>query len=225
MSYLAHFLRRQQRYDQARKLIEQSLESQRLTLGPDHIETLQTLHNLAKLLGDQGKYEEGRKLFEQELELVLRTLRPDHMQAREARHWAEVMTLQIPDPPAHDLRRALEVSRELVKQDPSDQHLWKWLALAEYRHGHWDAAIEDTEKCIKARGDRGWAFQWVVLALAHARRGEMDKAREWYAKVPQGTAAGEGWADTPRWLIDEAKDLLGVKPTPGEAAKEPNPKM
>ena len=101
-----------------------------------------------------------------------------------------VVLLVRPDARHRDPVRALELARLSLEVFPGEQLrwkmlCWKWLAVAEYLNGHWDAAIKASEKCIELQGggSGGWAFNWLVLALAHARRGEMDKAREWYEKA------------------------------------------
>ena len=41
----------------------------------------------------------------------------------------------------------------------------------------------------------------------------MEKARDWYEKARPAVDEGKT-ADTPRWLIDEAKARLGAAPPP-----------
>jgi tetratricopeptide (TPR) repeat protein len=97
---------------------------------------------------------------------------------------------------------------------PNDQLSWKWLGVAEYCNGRWDAAIEAEERCIKLRGDDGFAFQWLGLAMAHARRGDRADAQTWYAPIEAAYLLKNSptWADTPGWLIAEAAPLLGAVP-------------
>jgi tetratricopeptide (TPR) repeat protein len=120
--------------------------------------------------------------------------------------------------------QALELARRAVDIGADTQLCWKWLGLAEYANGHWDTAIQATEKSIAIRGDQGWSFLWLVLALAHARRGELDEARTWYAKVEKRTADVTGWGDTPRWLIDEGARLLGGREPAPLGDSVPTPK-
>ena len=53
-----------------------------------------------------------------------------------------------------------------------------------------------------------------MRALAHARRGEMKEAREWFARLPPKFDPAH-MADTPRDLYDEAAALLGAQPEAG----------
>jgi tetratricopeptide (TPR) repeat protein len=125
------------------------------------------------------------------------------------------------EPPNEDPVRALALLRRVVAGDPTKELTWKYLGAAECRNGHWDAAIKASEKCIELRGDGGWAYQWLVLALSHARRGEMVKAREWFAKARP--KLGGDMHDTPRWLIDESRSLLGTDPSQDEAKSKRGP--
>jgi hypothetical protein len=61
------------------------------------------------------------------------------------------------------------------------------------------------------------------LAATYARKGEIEKAREWFAKLPPKFDPA-GIADTPRDLYEEAAALLREK-TPSAETKEdrPNP--
>ena len=218
MGNLGAVLMAQGKLDEARKLHEQTLEIQRRILGPEHPDTLISMENVVYELSVQGKKDEFRALLEQLLEIRRRVLGPGHPDTRRSRFNLVVLILNTLDRPTADRTRALELTREWRGLHPDDQHSWKWLGVAEYCNGNWDAAIQATERCIKVRRDNGWAFQWIVLAVSHARRGEMDQAREWYAKARPAINAGKGGLiDTPRWLVDEAVSLLGVAPTQGEA--------
>ncbi len=111
------------------------------------------------------------------------------------------------------MRKARELGLE-------EQLYWKCQGLIEYCRGDWDAAIRATEKCIERRGDDGWQFQHLILAVAHARRGEMDEARAWYARAGSPAPDAEPLADTPAWLIEQAATLLTAE-RPDDQADAP----
>jgi tetratricopeptide (TPR) repeat protein len=102
----------------------------------------------------------------------------------------------------------LAFARRAIELKADDRDRWEVLSWAEYRNGNWDKAIRAAEKCIKIHTDKDRVSPGLVLALAYARRGEMDQAREWYTK---NRATNAPWRlfDTPRWLIDEASRLFG----------------
>jgi serine/threonine protein kinase/tetratricopeptide (TPR) repeat protein len=199
--------------DEARRLYEQELEIRRRVLGPEAPGTLHLMNAVANVLHDQGRDVESRKLREQTLEIQRRILGVKHPQTVSSMSSLAELLLTPSDAPEQDQMRALELARESTAAVPGQQLYWKWLSVAEYRNGHWDAAIQASEKCIELRGGNGWAFQFLVLALAHAQRGEMEKARDWYEKARPAIDEGKT-ADTPRWLVDEAKARLGAAPPP-----------
>ena len=195
-------------HEQALELHEQVLESRCRILGPDHRDTLFAMEDLARgALRAQGKADEARKLHGETLKIRRRIL-------VEHPGWSSMVglvisTLSAPDPSNDDRIRALELARKMTELAPENQMSWKSLGGAEYANGHWDAAIRATEKWLAVRGDGGWYFSWILLALSHARRGEMDEAHIWYDKARRRAQRGEGLADTPPWIIDEATRLFG----------------
>jgi serine/threonine protein kinase/tetratricopeptide (TPR) repeat protein len=214
MNTVAHALEGQGKTDEARKLQEQTLEISRRVLGPGHPDTLRSMSNLAFALIGQGKREQARELFEQTLELQRRLPGPEHPAVFDSLYGLVLLMLNAPDPPTDDRIRALELTRQMAAERPDEQLSWKWLGVAEYCNGHWDAAIDAEERCLKLRGDRGWAFQWLVLALAHSRRGDRAEAEHWCGPIQASYLINPtpSWADTPRWLIAEAEPLLGEVP-------------
>ncbi len=223
MNNLGMMMERLDRPEEARKLFKQTFEIRRRTLGPEHPATLQSMCGLSSIYGVEGKHAESAQLREQVLEIQRRIMGPEHPETLISMYAIVESILCRPDPPDQDLTRALELARLLVVRRPVDQFYWKWLGLAEYRNRNWDAAIQATEKCLEIRGDEGWAFLGLVLALAHAGRGDLDKAQEWYEKCRPGVESGQGLGDTPRWFIDEAKALLGGEPPKNEAKPKTDP--
>jgi tetratricopeptide (TPR) repeat protein len=204
MNGLAYALSAQGKVDEACKLLEQTLEVQRRVLGPDHPHTLWSMLKVAEGLRARGKGDETSKLFAE-----LGRLGPEY-----PRDWRSVTALAIsclsaPRLQNADRIRGLEVALKMTELLPDEQLSWKWLSAAEYANGHWDAAIHAAEKCIALRKDDGWYFPWIVLALSHARRGEMDEARVWFDKARRRLQHGGGLGDTPQWIIDEAARLFG----------------
>ena len=68
------------KYDEARRLLERALEGRERELGPDHVDTLAALGNLAVVAALQGKHKEARRLQERALVGMERTFGPDHEQ-------------------------------------------------------------------------------------------------------------------------------------------------
>jgi tetratricopeptide (TPR) repeat protein len=124
------------------------------------------------------------------------------------------------DPRCRDPRLSVEFARRAVELRPKDPGDRKVLALAEYRNGDWAAALKALEKGLELRGNDGYVYDWTLLTLIHARRGDMEEAREWFAKVQPQFEKGE-MADTPRVLFDEAAALMGFGLSPDETKPGP----
>ncbi|WP_165253387.1 serine/threonine-protein kinase [Paludisphaera soli] len=217
------------RMDEAREILRATVpEAERLVRDfprfPDHranlAKTLQVLSAYQHESGDAGQSEKTARRAGEVHEALVSEF-PDRVRYRA--EYAEYLTHEVerrvkdPDASRRDPAGAVEVARRACELNPEGDLNWKWLAVAEYCLGDWDAAIRAAEKCIAVRGDGGWTFQFLVLAAAHARRGESQRAREWYEKARPGVAAGH-LADTPRWLVGEASSLLEPEAPPTERA-------
>ena len=78
MSNLAVSYSMEQNHAEARKRYESVLDIERRVLGPEHPDTLLTMHALAKSLAKLGKAEQSHSLFEQTLEIQCRVMGPEH---------------------------------------------------------------------------------------------------------------------------------------------------
>jgi tetratricopeptide (TPR) repeat protein len=78
MDNLAHDYRNLRRFDDAVKLLEQTLAIQQRTLGRDHLETLAGMIRLANAYNDVGQHAKAVKLREEALELQKQKLPADH---------------------------------------------------------------------------------------------------------------------------------------------------
>ena len=64
--------------DEALKLFEQALAIRMQALGPDHVDTVDTMHNMAMVHGRTGNHDEALRLFEQALAIAIKAFGPDH---------------------------------------------------------------------------------------------------------------------------------------------------
>jgi serine/threonine-protein kinase len=208
MHNLAKVLAGLGRNEEARVLYEQTLEIRRRTLGAENRWTLASMQGLARVLHDQGKHDAARGLIERTLESQLRVLGPNQIDTWDSMMNLAQWLLEPRDASDNDRARALELVRQGAELEGT-AGWWQWLGAAECRNGHWDAAIRAAERSIKLKDDEGDAFDFLVLAVAHARQGGMDQAREWYTKARPEMEKTKT-RDTPRWLRDEAAALLGA---------------
>jgi tetratricopeptide (TPR) repeat protein len=128
------------------------------------------------------------------------------------------LLLSLPSPDAaREHAMALDLARRTVELDSKKPSHWQILGLAEYRHGHWDAAIQAIEKGVDFRR-QATPSDWLVLAMAHAQRGEIEKVRDCVAQLPP-TFDEKAW-DTSRPFYEEATSLLKAKGAlPGDGTK------
>lgn len=106
-----------------------------------------------------------------------------------------------PDPEAGDRDEAVELARGATEADPGDAAYWNTLALALHRAGDDLGALEAAERAMDL-ADASTGFDFVVLALAHARIGRKDEAGRWLAAAQQ-------WRDLNRTGDPVLDDLLG----------------
>jgi len=115
-----------------------------------------------------------------------------------------------PDPAVRNPQRALELAVCATKAEPRDSLAWSTLGIAEYRNGHWQAAIDALTRGMDLGGANGLgeAWDWFYLAMSHAQIGKSDEAKKWFAQ-------GVAWAQAPRRLrqvralYEEAAQVLG----------------
>jgi hypothetical protein len=94
MSNLAMLLQAQGKLGEAEPLMRETLEVQRATLGPKHLDTLTSMNNLATLLRAQGKLAEAAMLFKETLEGFRAALGPQHPYTLSTEHWLAQVSQQ-----------------------------------------------------------------------------------------------------------------------------------
>ena len=78
MGLLGWILTEQGRYAEAEKLQRETLDIRRRVLGPEHPDTLASVHNLAIVLYDEGRYTEAERLDRETLDIRRGVLGPEH---------------------------------------------------------------------------------------------------------------------------------------------------
>ncbi len=116
-----------------------------------------------------------------------------------------------------EVKHAVEMADRALKAPGTDHRRWRQLTkgLAEFRSGQFESAIKSLELSQQgppdAPAEHLEAQALLVLAMAHQRTGQTDKARELLEqadkiiaeKLPKGDsgAIGENWPD---WIITHA---------------------
>jgi tetratricopeptide (TPR) repeat protein len=113
------------------------------------------------------------------------------------------------DPTERHMELAVKFARQAVEQAPRDGAFWNTLGAAEYRAGHWDAAVEALTKSMSLRAG-GDSHDWVFLAMAHAQAGRRDEALVWWRKLTAEFSRQSSDAEL-RQFYAEAAELLGAE--------------
>jgi tetratricopeptide (TPR) repeat protein len=153
-------------------------------------------------------------------------IEPDDLKAHEN---LSVLLAICPDQKFRNSQQAVEHAKKAVELEPRSSGALQILGWALYRAGAWRESIEALEKsCNLQAGGTGDAFQWIVLALAHAKLAEQegltDKEREhhkvearrryeestkqidqWWRVRPGGSGERAVWD-----FRDEARKLMGL---------------
>jgi eukaryotic-like serine/threonine-protein kinase len=103
--------------------------------------------------------------------------------------------LMAPDPMISNPGLALPIARRAVDLAPQAGDHWNTLGVAHYRIGDDDEAVVALTRSIDLRGG-GDGLDWFFLAMAHARRGEDNLAKDWYERA-------QTWCRTQAPLSDE----------------------
>ena len=73
-------------YDDCAKLASLTLAADKISFGPEHPETLQSMHNLASTYSKIARADEALKLFHETLDIRKRVLGPDHVDTLQTMH-------------------------------------------------------------------------------------------------------------------------------------------
>jgi len=156
------------------------------------------------LLERKGKLKEAREAFEEIL-----TLQPSVRIVNETRNELARLSLVTPGSARGEIARALQLAEQVTELMPGEPRYWSTLALARYRAGDWDSAIQALNKPgeLHARGDDS---DWFVLAMAHWRKGNKDEARKWYTQAINWMEQNKSEDRELRQFRAETESLLGI---------------
>jgi cytochrome c-type biogenesis protein CcmH/NrfG len=86
-----------------------------------------------------------------------------------------------PEPARRDPASAVDLARRIVEEDPDSAAYWNTLGVAHYRAGDARSAVAALDRATALGG--GTAFDDVFLAMAHARLGDPERARQALARA------------------------------------------
>jgi tetratricopeptide (TPR) repeat protein len=109
-----------------------------------------------------------------------------------------------------DPAQALKMAQAAVELGSRLRSTWNTLGAAQYRAGHWQAALRALNKSMELTKG-GDSFDWFFLAMAHWQLGEKDKARDWYDRAAQWMDKNQPTNAELLRFRAEAAELLAVE--------------
>jgi tetratricopeptide (TPR) repeat protein len=113
-----------------------------------------------------------------------------------------------PDPEKRNAERAVELARRAIVRRNEGVGGWRALGLAFYRSNRCREACQAL-KMARDLSAGGEVRDWLLTAMALARLGERDEAREWYDRAVAGLEAAESGHGDVSDLLAEAEELMG----------------
>ena len=208
------------RYDKAeaaynRALTIQDKLSARHPEVPKYQETLAGIqNNLGNLCRRTGQFDEAEEAHQASLS-IRKKLADQHPDVPEYQRWQYNaasnfvwMVARYPGRSEKDYAEALRLAEMCVEQRPKESDSWQVLGWARYRNGQWQPAIDALETSIELQKNKGDAWQWIFLSMAHWQLGNQAEAHKWYVK----SIARRTKSKNEEWLrfLAEADELLGM---------------
>ena len=202
------------KFAQAEALYSQTVEIERRTLGPEHPDTILAEGNLAGVYAHLGQYTEAETLRRHALAVRERVLGPNHPRTLQAMNRLAWVLVTDSDPRHRRPAEALQLARTSVNIPPRDPAMYTALGVAEYRNGHWDAAIAALNQAVQM--DKGTEpADFLFLSMTDWQRGDKSDAATFFQKGADGAAKDQKDAREEKMFWTEAAKLEG-NPAPGQ---------
>ena len=143
--------------------------------------------NLGRSFKQEGRFDEAESAWRQALDLLTRMLDAKPNSAAERIQWCDCandlawLQANHPDLARRDPDAAVAMARRIVEKCPDAEAYWNTLGVAYYRAGDDAMAVAALDRAMTLGG--GTAFDQVFLAMAHARLGDLEKARMEYDRA------------------------------------------
>jgi tetratricopeptide (TPR) repeat protein len=143
---------------------------------------------LARALGPGRQSDKARAAWRHATELLTAAASdaPDNPETRKLRWncandfaW---FLLHLPVADEEAVLLALRLAMQATESQPECGAYWNTLGNAQYRAGNHGAAIMALERSIELTGG-GTGADYLLMAMAHAREGRPQEARDWYERA------------------------------------------
>jgi hypothetical protein len=142
---------------------------------------------LGRSFKQDGHLDEAESAWRQALDLLTGLLQADGNAPEVRRRWCDCandlawLRANHPDPARRDPASASALARQIVEECPDSAAYWNTLGVTHYRAGDARSAVAALDRATALSG--GTAFDDVFLAMAHARLGDMERARQELARA------------------------------------------
>jgi tetratricopeptide (TPR) repeat protein len=213
--YLADALREGGRLDEARDVYLDALDRKRQVHGLSHIACSAAIGGLISVARQQGDYAAIHDLCQgwiQELMALPPDPDPYELYRYSVRLSGLALTLaMLPEAVPFDAALAVRAAEEAATLSGDWDDAWTVVGVVHYRTGQLDKAMQAIQNSMaRPRWKGGDDFDWLMLALIHARRGELAEARTWYDKARNRKDPVDFNREDLRPLREEAVTLLGL---------------
>jgi tetratricopeptide (TPR) repeat protein len=224
---LGHALADSGRLEEARRIFEGSVERHSRVYGFCHIHSTNPIAGVERILLRQGDLAGLRDLEQRWIrELLAAPVDPDRYVRHRRAVTLSVRALHLselaPTIPI-DGALAIRAAEEATTLSDTWSGAWTYLGLVYYRLGHFDEAEQAVRAALRRRPDpQEHALDPLLLALVHARRGELAEARAWFDQAAReddrdNVPLGFGYKE----LRDEVATLLGLADLPADVFARP----
>jgi eukaryotic-like serine/threonine-protein kinase len=168
---------------------------------------------LGDVLWAQGRHEEAGKIYRQAVAAAGKAETPNQ---QDALAW---LLATCPDRQIRDPERAVKLATRLAEEDPDDPTYLLTLGAAHYARGDYQGAARAVAQAagIPSYGTFGEGSRILIKlyqTLAHARLGEVGRARAYYQAAVAELDRGRWWDTDYCRLCAEAEQVLGLPPHP-----------
>ncbi len=182
----------QNKFEQARSSLEQSLRIAEKTYGPDHYNLAAVLNNLGNILVMQGQNQEARKLISRALAINEKILGPEHPNVGRNLHNLGRIFLVLGDydQAREQIQRSLGIlQRALGNEHPELTDSYDTLGAVYFSQGELDEAQEYYQRAltlgkkILRAGHPDLGRYTHNLALVYREKGEYQKAEAFFRQA------------------------------------------
>jgi tetratricopeptide (TPR) repeat protein len=143
--------------------------------------------NMGRSFKQEGRFDEAEAAWRQALDLLTEVLEAKPNSPQQRLEWCDCandlawLRANRPDLGRRDPDAAVATARRIVEECPDAEAYWNTLGVAYFRAGDDASAVAALDRAMTLGG--GTAFDDVFLAMAHARLGDLEKARLEYDRA------------------------------------------